>query len=368
MSITTSRILQVLQGLALLRHARPGLAEPIIVPQVNINPLLLKQDLKKHRLKIRTKRPEVRIVYLGTPDFSALVLEKLIEFCQNSSDHPGGGKLNHGEPEQEVIPPVYTIQAVVTQPDKPVGRYQTLTPSPVAQVAQKYHIPTLKPEKLDEDFIKNYLALLNADSFILAAYGKLLPEKLLEIPEHGSLNIHPSLLPKYRGPSPIQAAILSGDKVTGVTIIKMDEEMDHGPIITTREIILSEQDTLDTLSKKLFSMGADLLIKIIPDFVAEKVKLVEQNHSQASYTHLIKKEDGYFDVNNPPPPEILDRIIRAYYPWPNAWTKWNNKIIKFYPKGVVHPDLIGVQMEGKKPISLTDFLHGHPDFPYKSGA
>lgn len=345
----------------------------IITPQIALNPLLLKQDIKKQLLKTKSKRPEIRMVFFGTPDFSALVLEKLIEFCQNSGFHPRGGKLNQGEPEQEIIPPVYTIQAVVTQPDKPIGRYQTLTPSPVAQVAQKYNIPTLKPEKLDEDFIKNHLSFLDSDLFILAAYGKLLPEKLLEIPKHGSLNIHPSLLPKYRGPSPIQAAILAGDKVTGVTIIKMDKELDHGPIITTNEISMSDNDTCETLSKKIFLEGADLLIKIIPDFISGKVKLTPQSDTGTIYTHLIKKEDGYFDLpvggqTSKVFLEKLDRMIRAYYPWPNAWTKCNNKIIKFYPKGVVHPDQIGVQMEGKKPISLTDFLHGHPDFPYKSGA
>ncbi|OGE20292.1 methionyl-tRNA formyltransferase [Candidatus Daviesbacteria bacterium RIFCSPLOWO2_01_FULL_43_38] len=279
---------------------------------------------------------EPRVIFFGTPDFVVPVVSALYE-----KDWLAG---------------------VVTAPDKKVGRKQILTSSPIKQWALKNQVPVLTADKFDQK-IHSELTALNSTLFVIAAYGHLLPQFILDIPGCGSLNIHPSLLPRYRGPSPIQNAILAGDKTSGVSIIKMDEKMDHGPVLITKEISLSEQDTSETLSKKMFDVGADLLIKIIPDFITGKVKLKEQNHNQAFYTHIIKKEDGYFDINppagGPPSPEILDQIIRAYYPWPTAWTKWNNKIVKFLPGALV-------QMEGKKPMPLEDFLRGHPNFPIKN--
>lgn len=349
----------------------------ITVPIPQTPSFVLEKDALKQLSKLKISRPEVRIVYFGSPQVSALVLERLLEFCQNS-------------PFPEPLTPTFVVQCVVTQPDKPVGRKQIMTASPVALLAQRHHLPILKPSRLDEDFLKNHLPLLDSDLFIVAAYGKIIPPNILDIPKFGALNIHPSLLPKYRGPSPIQAAILNGDKVSGVTIIKMDEKMDHGPIVNTKEIRLSNQDTSATLSKKLFEVGVDLLIKIIPDFLAGKINLQLQDDAiskalyhtargkaslrrkanVASYCNLVKKEDGYFDISNPPSPEKLDRMIRAYYPWPTAWTRWSPsqprkvqpceaKIIKFLPGCLV-------QMEGKKPVKLEDFLNGYPDFPLKS--
>lgn len=201
-------------------------------------------------------------------------------------------------------------------------------------------------------------SLNQADLAVIAAYGKILTEKELNSPKYGSINVHPSLLPKYRGPSPIQAAILNGDKVSGITIIKMDQAVDHGPIIYQERIELSDKDNFDTLSKKMFVGAALILPQVIKDFVAGKIKPVRQDHAHAKFCQRIKKEDGYFDINNPPPAEVLDRMIRAYYPWPGVWTKWQDKIVKFLPEGLL-------QMEGKKPISFKDFLNGYPDFPIK---
>lgn len=284
---------------------------------------------------------EIKIVYFGTPEFSAYILEKLIEFCDGVI---------------EGLPKLYHIQAVITRADKPVGRKQLMNQSPAAIVAHKYQIPILKPKKLDEDFINSHLSLLTCDLFIVASYGKIIPQNLLDIPKLGSLNVHPSLLPKYRGASPIQAAILNGEKKTGITIMLMDAEMDHGPILSTKEISLSEQETYQTLSTKMSQAGSDLLLETIVRFLEGKITPQSQNHTKATFTKLIKKEDGYFDISNPPTPEILDRMIRAYYPWPGVWTKWNNKIIKFYPGNLI-------QMEGKKIMSKKDFLNGYPDFP-----
>ncbi|MBI2196830.1 methionyl-tRNA formyltransferase [Candidatus Daviesbacteria bacterium] len=202
-------------------------------------------------------------------------------------------------------------------------------------------------------------SLKRADLAVVAAYGKILTKEELNAPKYGSINIHPSLLPKYRGPSPIQAAILNGDKVSGITIIKMDEEIDHGPILYQEEMELSDKDTFDTLSKKMFQHSAEVLPQVIQDFVRGRIQPQLQRHAIATHCNLLTKESGYFDINNPPSREILDRMIRAYYPWPGTWTRWHGKIVKLHPKGVI-------QMEGKKAIPLRDFLNGYPDFPIQN--
>ncbi|MBI2330489.1 methionyl-tRNA formyltransferase, partial [Candidatus Daviesbacteria bacterium] len=183
-------------------------------------------------------------------------------------------------------------------------------------------------------------SLNKADLGVVAAYGKILTKEELSTPKFGFINIHPSLLPKNRGPSPIQQAILNGDKTSGITIIKMDEEVDHGPIIYQEPLELSDKDTFATLSKKMFQRAADILPQIIKDFTQGKIKLIEQSDTKATYCKLLTRDSGYFDINNPPTPEALDRMIRAYYPWPGVWTRWNNKIVKFLPEG-------NLQMEGK---------------------
>ncbi|MDD5416176.1 MAG: methionyl-tRNA formyltransferase [Candidatus Daviesbacteria bacterium] len=205
-------------------------------------------------------------------------------------------------------------------------------------------------------------SLDEADLGVVAAYGRILTKDELNTPKYGCINIHPSLLPKHRGPSPIQEAILKGDRISGITVIKMDEEVDHGPIIYQEEVELSDMDNFDTLSKKMFHRASEILPKIIEDFISGKTKPRLQDNARATHCNRLTRKSGYFDINppagGPPPPEILDRMIRAYHPWPGVWTKWNGKIVKFYPGG-------RIQMEGKKVISLQDFLNGYPDFPLK---
>lgn len=281
---------------------------------------------------------KVRIIFFGTPHFVIPTLSALEEN--------------------------YQLVGVVTAPDRKVGRHQTLTPSPV-KVAYRPPAQLITPQVMDDDFIEQ-LKKLNPDLLVVEAYGKIIPKAVLDIPKYGALNIHPSLLPKYRGASPIQAAILHGDQESGVTIIKMDEKMDHGPIIYTNEIKLSEQDTFETLSNKMFLTAVNPLIKIIPKYTSGKIKLKEQDHRKATFCKIVEKEDGYFDIENPPSPIQLDRMIRAYYPWPTAWTRWSypakasrdkkEKIIKFLPGGLI-------QMEGKKPLLSKNFLNGYPNFP-----
>lgn len=326
-------------------------SSPQIFP-TNTNPLEildLDKAFQKQLGKIKTY-DEIKIVYFGTPEFSAYILEKLIEFCDNYNPH------KQNSPRS--LAKMFSIQTVITRADKPVGRKQTLTQSPVALVAQKYNIPTLKPTKLDEEFTTSYshLSFLTCDLFIVASYGKIIPQALLDIPRLGALNVHPSLLPKYRGASPIIAPILNGDKETGVTIMLMDEQMDHGPLLSTTKISLLDQDNHQILTTKLAQASVPLLTDTLTKFIDGEVKPQPQDHSKAIFTKLIKKEDGYFDINNPPSLEIIGRMIRAYYPWPSTWTIWKYKIIKFLPNGLI-------QMEGKKPQSLKDFLNGYPSFP-----
>lgn len=216
-------------------------------------------------------------------------------------------------------------------------------------------------QPIKEELAKHFTqvdSLDKADLAVVAAYGQILTKEQLNAPKYGAINVHPSLLPKYRGPSPIQQAILNGDKTTGVTIIKMDEEVDHGPIIYQDTLELSEEYNFDILSKKMFLHASEILPQIIKDFTAGKITPHEQDHTKATYCERLTRESGYFDINNPPSSEVLDKMTRAYFPWPGVWTRWNGKIVKFLPG-----DLI--QMEGKKAISLKDFLNGYPDFPIK---
>lgn len=214
-----------------------------------------------------------------------------------------------------------------------------------------------------KDELNKYFTLVNslnkADLAVVAAYGHILTKEQLDTPKFGCINVHPSFLPKYRGPSPIQTAILNGEKITGVTFIKMDEEIDHGPILYQETLDLSDMDNFHTLSKKMFLRSSEVLPKIIEDFISGKIVPKEQDHSKRSSTPHLTKEDGYFDINNPPSEDKLDKMIRAYYPWPGVWTRWNGKIVKFLPRGFI-------QMEGRKTISFKDFLNGYPDFPLKS--
>jgi methionyl-tRNA formyltransferase len=208
-----------------------------------------------------------------------------------------------------------------------------------------------KPIEFNENEIQE-IKNLSPDFFIVAAYGKILPINFLSIPKIGSINIHPSLLPKYRGPSPIQESILNGDKTTGVSIIKMDEEMDHGPILDQIEADVLPTDTFESLAKRLFANCTNALVRVISDYETIKPKL--QDDSKATYTKLLSKQSGFIDLKN----YELERAIRAYYPWPGVWTKFDindngsEKIIKLLPNQ-------RIQVEGKKEMTYIDFINGY---------
>lgn len=262
-------------------------------------------------------------------------------------------------PLLEVVHKDFTVVSVVTTPDTIQGRKKILTASPIKEFAKKTFpgVPVLTPDNLNE--IEKELQTVQPDLFVVAAYGKLIPQSILDIPKYGSLNIHPSLLPRYRGPSPIQTAILNGDVETGVSIIKMDAEMDHGDIISQWKTPIRETDTFETLHQTLFGQTAEKLTEIILDFVTETIQPQPQDENKVTFCQKTTRESGYFDIDNPPTPEILDRMIRGFYPWPTAWTRitmknGEKKIVKFLPEK-------RMQLEGKNEVSVKDFLNGYPE-------
>lgn len=202
------------------------------------------------------------------------------------------------------------------------------------------------------------LTHLQPDLIVVASFGKIIPQEILESARLGAINIHPSKLPEYRGPSPIQSQILDGVTDSAISFILMDKEMDHGPIIFQEPFEIKNTDTFESLLNSMFARSAEVLPVIINSLADKKIESITQDDSKATFCKEIKKEDGYFDIENPPGKEELDRKIRAYHPWPGAWTKWNGKIVKLLPKGKI-------QMEGKKAVSIKDFLNGYPNFPLK---
>lgn len=274
------------------------------------------------------------------------------------------------------------LSLVVTIPDKPVGRKQLLTPSPVKKFATsviarrddkaispttrlprsaRNDVPVITTDKLNKEIIDR-IAKYNPDFLVVADYGLILPKELLKLPKFAPLNVHHSLLPKYRGPSPAPTTILNGDKVSGVTIIKMSEKMDTGDILSQKEYKLNPNETTDSLLTRLNTLGAELLLGVIENF--DRIKPTPQNEQKATYTKKLTKDDGFFDINNPPSSEILDRMIRAYYPWPGTWTKLKvdpalpEKIVKFLPNQQI-------QVEGRKTMSIKDFINGYPEMKDK---
>jgi methionyl-tRNA formyltransferase len=272
----------------------------------------------------------MKVVFFGTPDPVVPILETLTKH--------------------------YQVVAVVTAPDQKAGRKQLLTPSPVKVFAQSHSIKVFQPEKLK---IENWkLEIPQTDLIIVAAYGKLIPNTILETAKFGAVNIHPSLLPKYRGPTPIQTALLNGEKTSGITFIKMDAELDHGPILQQIPFTLEKTDTFEWLMQTKFAQAAVMLPNVINEYVSGKLKPEAQNDSEATYTKIITKQDGFIDLENPPDEEILNRMIRAYHPWPTVWTKVRIKNkelrIKFLPKQML-------QMEGKNAVTIKDFSNGYPE-------
>jgi len=301
-------------------------------------------------------KKQKKIIFFGTPEFAEIVLEKLIKT-------------------------EYKPIMIVTAPDKPVGRKQILSTPPVKQLAQKNKIKLIQP-KLLNNATGQELIEIAPDLFIIAAYGLILPQEILNIPKFGSLNIHPSILPKYRGASPIQSTILANDDETGVTIMLMDEKVDHGPILAQKNIKIKNENTV-SLSKKLAQLGADLLIDTLPKWFTKKIKPVTQNHKKATFTRLIKKNHG--KINWTKSAQQIEQMFRAYQPWPGIYTMLDNQTLKILEIDILEIDhnkqpgtvfftknkelavicdkdaliLKQVQLQGKKSTSGKSFLNGH---------
>jgi methionyl-tRNA formyltransferase len=300
---------------------------------------------------------------MGTPEFAENIFSKFYDTLNSQ----------------------FEVISVITAPDKPVGRKQVFTPSSVKKWALKASLSVLEPDKVRKPEWVAKIKDLAPDLIILTAYGQIIPQEILDIPKYHALNIHPSLLPKYRGASPIQSVILNNETETGVCLMIMDAEMDHGEIISNSKFLISNKLTYKELSKQLSDAGAELLIKTLLDYVEGKIKPQEQDHSKATLCKLIKKEDGKIDWNKSA--EEIERQIRAFQEWPESHTDFNGKILKIIEAdfknektdhniGEVFLDdnkdlcvqtgngiliLKTLQLEGKTPISAKDFLNGHKE-------
>jgi len=282
---------------------------------------------------------KINFTFFGTSKFSVLVLEEL--------------------KKNGFIPSL-----IITTEDKPKGRKLILTPPEVKIWAKKENIPFIQPKSLKDSSIFNTIKekTFSEDVFIVASYGKIIPQNILDIPKSGTLNIHPSLLPKLRGASPIQSSILEEDE-TGVTIIKLDAEMDHGPILAQEKIeIANWPPYANNLEEILAKKGGEILSEILPEWIKGKIKEIEQDHKQASFCKKIEKEDG--EINLEDNPETNLRKIRAYNIWPIAFTfyKHKEKNIRLSIKSARSEDgkliLEKVIPEGKKEMSFEDFKKG----------
>ncbi len=304
----------------------------------------------------------MRTVFMGTPQFAVPILGSLLRSP-------------------------YQVVAVYTQPDKPVGRRQRLTPSPVKELAREHKILVIQPNTLKTAEVVEDLASLKPELIVVAAFGQILPREVLSLPKFGCLNIHPSLLPQHRGPSPVATSLLCGDLLTGVTIILMDEGLDSGPILAQEKVGIAATDTTGSLTAKLAHVGAGLLMDTLPKWLKGELEPRPQDESQATYSRLITSKDGEIDWHLPAV-ELWQRV-RAFNPWPGCYTWWQGKRLKIHsaapvsrlargevgkvialrqpPKvGVVTGDgilgLCQVQLEGRQEMSIADFVRGQRNF------
>lgn len=245
---------------------------------------------------------QIRTIFMGSPEFAVPVLRRLTANLQ--------------------------IVGVVTQPDRPAGRGRLLTPPPIKILADELELPVIQPRRLSEPGALEQLQQWAPDLLVVAAFGQILRPVVLDLPKFGCINVHASLLPRWRGAAPIQAAILNGDETTGITIMRMDPGIDTGPLLSQKSINIDHSDTSATLVLKLSELGADLLMDTLPEYLAGKCLPVPQDDSLATYAPIIKKRDGLLDFSMSA--IDLDRKIRAFNPWPGAFTYWNNQILKIH--------------------------------------
>ncbi|MHB8133986.1 MAG: methionyl-tRNA formyltransferase [Anaerolineaceae bacterium] len=299
-----------------------------------------------------------RIIFMGSPEFSVPSLEQMV---------------NH----QNVI-------GVVTQPDRPSGRGRLLASPPVKDLALSYGIPVIQPEKLKDQGVFETLLSWDPDFIVVVAFGQILRQNVLDLPRFGCINVHGSILPRWRGAAPIQASILHGDKETGITIMKMDKGIDTGDILAVKTIPIEINDNTYSLSKKLSVLGADLLNESINKLLLGEIELNKQDDSNATYAQMIKKEDGF--LNPDKSADELERQIRAFFPWPGAFIDINGEKMKVLEASVtgqidINPGerkildgfpvlgtrngglkILKIQPAGRKAISGKDFLLGYKNW------
>jgi len=302
----------------------------------------------------------MRIVFMGVPEFAVPALVRLADS-------------EHG------------VAAVYTRMDKPSGRGRGISESSVKRVAEEMGLEVRQVENFKNAYDVVDLAGLKPDMIVVASFGIILPQSVLDVPTYGCLNLHPSLLPLYRGPTPIPAAILAGDNVTGASVMLIDKKVDSGPILAQRKVPIEPSDTTQSLTEKLAIVSADLLIETLPDWLSRSVTPWPQRHEDASYTKMLNKNDGELDWRLPA--VELWRKVRAYYPWPVGSTSWHGKGMRILetlpqPGQIDEPGrvldlghgevgvqtgsgilkLLRVQVEGKKEMGITEFVRGQRSF------
>jgi len=305
----------------------------------------------------------VRVVFMGTAAFAVPSLEALVKAG-------------------------YRVVAAVSRPPRPAGRGRKLTLPPVTEAAERLGLPVLTPEKLRAPEVLQQLAALRPDVIVVAAYAQFLPRSLLETPAHGCVNVHGSLLPRWRGASPIHAAILAGDEFTGVTVMRMAEAMDSGPILAQIVTRIEDSDATPDLEMRLAGAGANLLVSTLPCYLSGAIRPVIQEESLATFAPLIRKEDGLIDWSLSA--EQIWRASRAYRAWPGSYSFWKGRMLKLLAcrpepelssreeagrvvpldggrevgvatgKGILR--LEEVALEGSRPMGIREFLAGHRDF------
>lgn len=301
-----------------------------------------------------------RVVFMGSPDFAVPVLQALIE----ADD--------------------FDVVGVVTQPDRPAGRGGEIRQQPIKQVAVAAGLAVYQPEKLRGEAAIAHLSAWQADVHVVAAYGQILKPNILEIPPFGSINVHASLLPRWRGAAPIQAAIKAGDTQTGITIMQMDAGLDTGAMLLKESVDIAPDETGETLHDKLAAIGGPLLLRALRGFMSGEITPEPQNDDRATYARQIKKEEG--EINWEATAIEIDRHVRAFTPWPGTYTHWDDKRLKIVagtiaekPKNLApgmvasgeQPLMIGtgagvylpeiLQLAGKKAVSAADFVNGNAD-------
>lgn len=308
----------------------------------------------------------IRTLFMGTPAFAMPPLQALLD----AQD--------------------FQVVGVVTQPDRPAGRGQTVQQSPVKQLALSAGAPILQPEKLRPPGVIEQLAALAPDLIVVAAFGQILRQNVLDLPRYGCINVHASLLPRWRGAAPIQAAIRAGDAETGISIMKMDAGLDTGPVLEQRAVAIDREETGETLHDKLAALGGSMLLETLRRYVSGEISPQPQDESRATYAPMLKREDGRIDWTQSA--HTVEQMVRAYHPWPGAFTLFKGQLLKLLPDegtgvpsavptdgqpGAVAfrgPGLVGigtgdgmylpqrVQLAGRPVLSISAFLNGHPDF------